>query len=279
MYDFYFGTREDIEKDPKKWLLTIKRMLPRWPNGIPDSEYLAIYDLLDSLGKEKISFKNQNMVLVETGSGASTVVLLYFALKWDIQLFTWDISGNKLAYLRALLTDTLFRHHLDKNIFNHWKYVAYNSTSEYAGIKILSELNKKVIASFFDSDHTWDNLRDELSAVCPLMADRGIIAIDDGNYRYKRINTAYLNMVRTKLGLQPVDIEDNESAAFWEEAESYLNGHFARVENLEGGSYRETFAKDIFWSYYRADRQNMADLGMEKLDELAHRFDAWKVYL
>ena len=42
MYDFYFGTRKEIEEDPKNWLLTIKRMLPRWPNGIPDTEYIAL---------------------------------------------------------------------------------------------------------------------------------------------------------------------------------------------------------------------------------------------
>ena len=50
MYDFYFGTGDAIDKDPKTWLLAIKRMMPRWPNGIPDSEYLAlarrIYDVL-----------------------------------------------------------------------------------------------------------------------------------------------------------------------------------------------------------------------------------------
>ena len=278
MYDFYFGTREDIERDPQKWLLSIKRMLPRWPNGIPDSEYLAVYDLLDALEKKENFSKNKRMVLVETGSGSSTIVLLYFALKWDIELYTWDISGSKLAYLRGLLTDTLFRYYTDRNIFNHWKYVAFDSKSKYVGIPMLSELNKEVCACFFDSDHTWDNLRAEVSAVCPLMINAGIIAIDDGNYRYKRVNTAYVNMIRTKLGLKQVNIENNKSAPFWQEVENYLKGQFSHVENLNGGSYRKTFKNDIFWSYYRADRQHMADLGMEKLNELAHRFDAWKVY-
>ena len=46
MYDFYFGTRDHIRKDPRKFLLAIKRMLPRWCNSIPDSEYLALYDCL-----------------------------------------------------------------------------------------------------------------------------------------------------------------------------------------------------------------------------------------
>ena len=71
MFDFYFGTREEIAQDEKKFLLSVKRMLPRWVNSIPDSEYLAIYDSLESL-----STKSARPVIVETGAGASTIVLL-----------------------------------------------------------------------------------------------------------------------------------------------------------------------------------------------------------
>ena len=72
MYDFYFGDKESIEKDPKQWLITIKRMLPRWPNGIPDTEFLAIYDQLTALEADGTFQRDRKMVLVETGSGAST---------------------------------------------------------------------------------------------------------------------------------------------------------------------------------------------------------------
>lgn len=278
MYDFYFGTKKEIEEDPKKWLLTIKRMLPRWPNGIPDSEFLAIYDLLEDMEREGTIQKNDDLVLVETGSGASTIVLLYFALKWGIELYTWDISSTKLAYLRGMLNDTLFRYFSDQNVFQYWKYVSYDSTSEYVGISMLSEMNKRICGGFFDSDHTWVNLKEEVAVACPLMINGGLVSIDDGNYRYKRINTAYVNMIRTKHGLPFVNIEDNQSAPFWEEVENLLKDYFQRVENQNGGSYRRTFEKDLFWSYYSSDRQNMSDLGMEKLNELAHRFDAWRVY-
>jgi hypothetical protein len=109
MYDFYFGTSESINEDPKKWLLTIKRMLPRWINGVPDSEFIALYEQLERLEEEKLFSKNKGAVLVETGCGA-TSLLLYFALKWDTELYTWDISSNKLAYLRGVLNDTLMKH-------------------------------------------------------------------------------------------------------------------------------------------------------------------------
>jgi hypothetical protein len=82
------------------------------------------------------------------------------------------------------------------------------------GISVLSELGEKVGVSFFDSDHTWKNLESEVSAVCPLMVRVGIIAIDEGNYQYKNYNTAYINMTRTKLGLDSLEIEDNECQPF-----------------------------------------------------------------
>jgi hypothetical protein len=278
MYDFYFGASESIDNDPKKWLLTVKRMLPRWVNGVPDSEFLALYDELDRLDKEKLFSENKNSVLVETGCGATTIVLLYFAMKWDVELYTWDTSSNKLAYLRGVLNDTLMRHFSKMNLFQSWKYIAFDSKSEYVGIASLSEMNKTVLACFFDSDHTWDNLRQEVVSVCPFLANGALVAIDDGNYRYQSINTAYVNMIRAKLGLEMVKIENNECAPFWEEVEKVLTDSFKRVDNLEGGSYRINFEKDIFWSYYGNEREATASLGMEKMDELAHRFDAWRVY-
>lgn len=203
MYDFFYGNPQDIENDPRTWLLTIKRMLPRWPNGIPDSEFLALFDLLNEFDYEVVTTENSRPVLVETGSGASTIVLLYFACKWGTRLYTWDIASTKLSFLRGVLNDTLFRYFLDKNIFNHWKYVAYDSTNQNAGIHLLKETNDIVCAAFYDSDHTWRNLEAEITATIPFFCDGAIVAIDDANYTYKNSNTAYVNMIRTKLGLPP----------------------------------------------------------------------------
>ncbi len=43
MYDFWFGSRDEICANEERYLLFVKRMLPRWSNSIPDSEYLAIH--------------------------------------------------------------------------------------------------------------------------------------------------------------------------------------------------------------------------------------------
>lgn len=277
MYDFFLGSSQDIDQDPKTWLLTIKRMLPRWPNGIPDSEFLALFDLLNEYDFEAACHAGKRPVLIETGSGVSTVVLLYFACKWNTSLYTWDISSTKLAYLRGVVNDTIFRHFLEKNMFNHWKYIPYSSIDPHVGISILGEIATGVCAAFYDSDHTWDNLGKEINATVPFFCDEAIVAIDDANYTYKHTNTAYVNMIRTKLGLPSVALQNNESMTFWKETEVLLKKHFRKVENLSGGSYRENYKNDLFWTYYSSDRNNMNRLGMEKMENLAHRFEAWRL--
>ena len=272
MYDFYFGTPEEIIRDPKRFLLTIKRMLPRWCNSIPDSEYLAIHDLLAAVTLP------ERPVLVETGSGASTIVLCYWALATNGELYTWDIDGAKLAYLRGVLNDTLMRHFTDRNLHNHWKYVAFSSTSPHAGIPMLGELGKRVSACFLDSEHTLDTLMTEVRFLTPLLSDAALVCIDDGNYAYVHHNTAYINMVRRKQGLPPIpEAPGNLGQRFWQEVQHHLQHSFRSVEYLND-PYKQTYRSDLFWSYFRADRETMAGLQMEKTEDLEHRFDAWRVH-
>lgn len=273
MYDFYFGKKEDIDNDPRKYLLTIKRMLPRWCNSIPDSEFVALYDAVSELSLP------ENPVFVETGSGASTIVLCYFAVKTGGELYTWDINGSKLYFLRSVLNDTLMRHFTGNNLNNHWKYIAFSSNSEYAGISILKELNKKVNACFLDSEHTLAVLMQEVKSVSEVLSDVSLVAIDDGNYSYRFRNTAYINMIRKKQNLPPiVELPENIGKAhFWEEVRDYLENNFSKVEHLDD-NYKKTYQSDIFWSYYKTDREVMAGFCMEKTDDLEHRFDAWKIY-
>lgn len=271
MYDFYFGSPEEIGKDPRKFLLTVKRMMPRWCNGIPDSEFLALYDVIAAMELPP------KPVFIETGSGASTIVLSYFAVKHGGELYTWDVSGSKLFYLRGVINDTLMRHFDDRNLSAHWKHIAFDSNSEFAGIRVLKELGRKVSACFFDSEHTLNVLMSEVKSVCDVLADTAVVAIDDANYSYINCNTAYINMVRKKLGLAVIqEPPGNIGRPFWAEVEGYLKTKFALVEHLDD-SYKKNYQSDIFWSYYRSDREAMASLAMEKTEDLEHRFDAWRI--
>ena len=270
MYDFYFGTRQDIELHPKKFLLSIKRMLPRWCNSIPDSEYLAIFDAMKEIQLP------DNPVFVETGSGASSIILCYLAIVNNGELYTWDTNGSKLSYLRSIINDTLMRHFSQNNLSNHWKHIAYNSNSDVVGIPILKEMGKKVSACFLDSEHTWGTLGKELGNICEIIGDEAIVAIDDGNYQYLYRNTAYLNMIRKKHNLLPIKDSKNIGMHFFVKTALFLENIFPNVEHLQD-TYKENYSSDIFWSYYNSDREAMGKLDMEKTDNLKHRFDAWKV--
>ena len=104
MFDFYFGDNQSISENESDYLIFIKHMLPRWCNSIPDSEFLAIHELLESAPMAR-----KGRVIAETGVGASTLVLLNHAIKNDIILYSWDINANKGAYLRSVIKLIFFK--------------------------------------------------------------------------------------------------------------------------------------------------------------------------
>lgn len=271
MFDFYFGTKEEIAANEADYLLFIKRMLPRWCNSIPDSEFLAIHNslaLLESAGRRP--------VLVETGCGASTIVLLNYAMKHQGILYSWDLNGLKGAFLRSVFTDTLVAHYA-RNVFEHWKFVSYNSLSPHLGVEILGELGLEVDFCFFDSEHTRDVLLGEVGRASDFLRERAIVAIDDANYNYVHTNISYINMLRKKLGLGPVQNRaDNVCEPFFVEVEKFLKSKWTTVEYLED-TYKKDYKSDVFWSYFRSDRQALGKEGMEKMDSLEHRYDSWRV--
>lgn len=271
MYDFYFGDKEEIHKDEVKFLISIKRMLPKWCNSIPDSEYIALFKLGDS------HLKNINHpVITETGCGASTIVLAYLALKYDGTLYTWDFNGEKGSKLRNIMVETLCSY-LNRNINIHWKFIAYNSTDPNLGIPIIGELDNKIDMTFHDSKHTAVNLHAEVSLANNYFTDGCLVCIDDGNYYNLYEDFSYINVFRKKLGLGPVDNpEDNIGEKFYNVVEEFLKEHWNSVEHIDD-YYKHNFSKDIFFDYYEAETEIRAKMNMEKMNDLSHRFDAWRI--
>ena len=102
MYDFHFGDKELIRNNPEDFLIFCKRMLPRWINGIPDSECISIYHTLASMCKAK-------PIILETGCGASTLAMfLYVALNGG-KVFSWDTNGSKGSFLRTVISEAICR--------------------------------------------------------------------------------------------------------------------------------------------------------------------------
>ena len=266
MYDFILGDRNSMKgaEDEKTFLLSVKRMMPRWCNSIPDSEFLAIYDVLND--HELIS-----PFFVETGSGASTLVFFWFAMKRNGMLYTWDTNGSKLHFIRTVIQDAILRVFPEHSIWQHWCPI-----SMMGEIKHIAE--QGIAACFLDSDHTIENLIAEVKQVFSLMKDGSLVIIDDSNYTSKYVNMAFVNMVRRKMGLDPVDEPaDNVSDKnFGESVEDFLMSNAQKIEHIDD-TYKKYYKDDLFWSYYGTDRSKMAEMGMEKVENLAHRFDAWRI--
>jgi hypothetical protein len=269
MYDFYYGNKDDILANPEEFLIFCKRLLPRWVNGIPDTELIAIWRILEGMGVDK-------PILVETGSGASSLALFMHAALRGGKLFSWDTNGSKGAFLRQVISDSMCRV-LEIDIHKVWTFVGFSSTDAHVGIQVLSELNLKADFGFFDSWHTLTHLTNEIECFEKIAKPQFVIALDDAYYECRNENLAYVNMIRSKLGL-PAVIEplDNKCKPFYVEIETCLKAKNRYVEKLND-DYKQLYIDDIFFRYYDLDRAAMNKLGMENKEKLDHRLDAWLV--
>lgn len=268
MYDYYFGSIEDIKKDEEKFLLGVKRMLPKWCNSIPDSEYIALYRLCD----KKLNELQHKPVLVETGIGSSTIVLTYLAIKYGGTLYTWDICGEKGSQIRIALVETIGKS-LNVDIHRYWKFIGFSSTALYLGLKILEELEKHVDVFYHDSQHTWRNISNELNLIHNMFIDGSIICLDDSNYNFLDVDFRYININRKKLGLKDIDSPTwNLTEEYYKLIEKYLKTKWREVKNL-GDEYRKICSEDIYFTYF--DTENIVRQGIK--DNILYRFNAWEV--
>ena len=271
MYDFYFGDIEKIKQDPEGFLIFCKRMLPRWINGIPDSECIAIYRTLALIDKP-------NPVILETGCGASTLALFLYAALNNGKIFSWDTNGSKGSFLRSVISEAICRP-LEVDLYKYWTFIGFDSTSEYVGLPVIDELGHRADFCYFDSWHTLEHLMNEVQSFEKVTNENFIIALDDAYYSKRSNNYSYINMIRKKLGLQSVKEPDsNICDPFYTEIEKYLNNKFPHVEKIQD-SYKKEYMKDVFFKYFEGDRVAMDSVGMEEKNNLEHRFDAWRVSL
>jgi hypothetical protein len=275
MYDFYLGSREEIAKNETKFLIAVKRMMPRWVNSLPDSEFLSIAALLDEQAQAAAK-AGRRFVAVETGAGASSLACAYYAIKHKGLALSWDYNGEKGSLIRTVCSETMgnaFGVHVD----NHWKLVAHDSLSPHLGLPILRDLADHVDFFFHDSEHTWNTVRGELEAVSPLLSDGAVVALDDANQDYLHTNMAYINTFRKKLGLAALPrAADNLSKPFYQETEEFLRSKWAEVDYLPD-LYKKSVRNDPYFAYFDAEFDVKAELGTERLEKLEHRFDSWRI--
>lgn len=274
MYDFYLGSDEDIARDEAKFLVAVKRMMPRWINSIPDTEYLALAHLVDQQGATKSP--GSKLVVVETGAGASSLVCAFYAMKYNGVAYSWDHNGEKGSLIRTVCTETMGSY-FHKQVSDYWKLVAYDSLSPHLGLRILPDLVDHVDLFFHDSEHVWRTVVGELEAVDPLLRDGAVVALDDANQDFLHTNMGYINTVRRKLGLGSVPrAAGNASEPFYVETERFLCAHWEKVDYLPD-LYKQNVRNDPYFAYYNAEFDIKASFGTERLEHLEHRFDSWRV--
>jgi len=270
MYNFFLGSRDDIEADPRTFLVAIKRMLPRWANSLPDSEFHALIDLIESQDHARPP------VFVETGAGASTIVFIHYAMQHGGRVLSWDLNPSKGSFIHGVCGETLAAHH-GKSVSSHWTFVSSGSLSPHTGMEVLGELVDRVDLSFHDSDHTWETTKGEVEAVLPLMEDGAIVCIDDANQGYRHIYEPLVNMTRKKIGLPPIDaIADNRTEPLYDNVPRLLRRYFERIDEMNE-PFRSRLEDDLYYTWYNVDRRRMSEMGMEKFADVRNRFAAWKL--
>jgi hypothetical protein len=269
MYDFYFGSKEEIKANPEEFLIFCKRLLPRWINGIPDTECLAIYRSLKNIESEE-------PIIIETGCGASTLAFFLYAALNNGKLYSWDTNGSKGHFLRSVISEAMCAP-LEVDLHKIWTFVGFDSTSKYAGIPMLSELGYKADYGYFDSWHTLDHLMNEIQCFETTVKPTFFVALDDAYYAKKFENFSFINMIRKKHGLGSVsEPPENLCDPFYVAVRSYLEGKYSKSEQI-ADTYKNEYVNDIFFQYYDGDRKAMGKVGMEEKKNLEHRFDIWKV--
>lgn len=262
MFDFRFDG--DPLKETEDWLVFIKHQLPRWCNSIPDAEFRSLWRLSEGC-----------VSMLETGIGASSLVLLARAMKDRASLRSWDPHEEKAAYLRHVAADAL-EPILADPVHYTWTYVPSTSRDEHLGLSILREMSAHPDFCFLDSEHTTDNLVGEVSLLAPQLREGAIVCIDDAQYRQRHVSTHLVNMRRVKLGLPPVTVTDNEGCRFDEATVTALRAMFPDVERLPDPC-ADLYATDPWFSYYASDRRAMDQQGLPRTEHPGDRFAAWRV--
>lgn len=268
MYDFKYKNINEIKKNINDYLIFVKRLLPRWANGMPDSEVLTLFESLKKI--------KQKPIIVETGIGASTLAFVLMSILKNGKVFSWDTNGSKGFFLNSVMNESIGKT-FGVNINKYWTFIASSSTSKYTGIEILKEKKLKSNFCFLDSYHTWETVEGELNQFLKVADKKFILGLDDAYYTYKKFNLPMINMIRSKLNLKTVKhIQDNKCDTFYNETKRLLkekNFKFTPIKN----NFDKLIKKDIFLRYYSGDRTFMNKLGMEDKKKLNFRIKLLKV--
>ena len=246
MFDYIYSSKKNILKNPEKFIIFVKRLLPKYTNSLPDSAAISLY-------REVKKLKGENNLIIETGVGASTIVLFVASYIYKKKLFSFDINADKITFIRQVINDAICRP-LKTNIFEYWTYVPSNSLDKYTGIPALKEFRKKPQFAFLDSSHSLEHLKKEVIEFTKVSTKKFILGIDDGNIVNSRFfSFGYTNMLRNKMGLKEItNPKQNASPPFVFEIHKLLKKNFKHVKKLET-FFQKNYQNDLWFNYFGAD--------------------------
>ncbi len=246
MFDYIYNDKRNILKNPEKFIIFVKRLLPKYANSLPDSAAISLF-------REIKKLKGANNLILETGVGASTIILFVASYIYNKKLVTFDINPDKISLIRQVINDAICRP-LKVNIFDYWTYVPSNSLDKYTGIPALKEFKKKPQFAFLDSSHSLEHLKKEVIEFTKVASKEFILGIDDGNLMNSRFFPFdYTNMVRNKMGLKKIsNPKQNISPPFFIEVNNLLKTNFKFVKRLET-FFQKNYQNDLWFNYFGPD--------------------------
>lgn len=262
MFDYIYGNKRDILKNPEKFIIFVKRLLPKYANSLPDSAAISIF-------REIKKLKGANNLIIETGVGASTIVLFVASYIYNKKLFTFDINPDKITLIRQVINDAVCRP-LKANIFDYWTYVPSNSLDKYTGIPALKEFKKKPQFAFLDSYHSLEHLKKEIIEFTKIASKEFILGIDDGYMNNRFFPFGYTNMVRHKMGLKKIsNPKRNISPPFFHEVNNILKKNFKSVKKLET-FFQKNYQNDLSFNYYGLDMAYDSKIDKRGVDDFKY---------
>lgn len=269
MFDFFYGDRDAVQENPEGFLLFVKHLLPRWANGIPDSECLGIF-------RASNIERGEGRVFAESGVGASTLALVLSAILSGKHAYSWDTNASKGHFLRSVMSEAIAQP-LGVNVHDFWTFVGMSASDPFVGFPIVAERGQIASFAFLDSWHTQENLLAEVKSLAPSMQEGSVIGIDDAHYRCRSVNYSYINLQRAKIGMSPLEEPpENIGETFGVTVRNELAAHFDDVTPLVVVQDEE-LQEDAHEAYFSDDRRVFASFGMEDDSSFCQRFQVWRL--
>ena len=70
--------------------------------------------------------------------------------------------------------------------------------------------NEKFNFLFLDSDHNHNHVKKEINAFLKISEKNLCIILDDSNMKYVNHNNSYINVLRKKIDLKPINIKGSQ---------------------------------------------------------------------